>query len=570
GEPFDALTVMRWAETLLDALAYIHGQHPAVIHRDIKPQNLKLTPRGELFLIDFGLAKDATTPTRAGASIHAYTLAYAPPEQIKGTGTDARSDLYSLGATLYHLATGELPPDARVREEAVVKYQMPDLLRPAHQVNPRLPFGFASVLARAMALDRAQRHQTAREMQQAIRPIREALEKQRQEEERKHREEEARLHELEEQRLRQEAARRKTIESEIYWKKEELARLQSELQGVTPTERTLEQPVTPEPKNDPLKTVRVAADKAKPPDEGIPPAKPPAKTRGKRPLAIGGAGLAVALLVYLIAQIPRTTNNSNPSTPVNSPATVNLGDASTETINGVKLEMIRVPAGSFQMGSPENEPERASDEGPQHRVTVSGFSIGKFEVTQAQWKAVMGSNPSNFKGDNLPVENVSWNDAKEFCRKLSQLTGKQYRLPTEAEWEYAARAGTTTPFAFGSSLSSQQANFDGNSPYGGAAKGVYRQKTMPVGSFAANAFQLHDMHGNVWEWCEDVWHENYNGAPSDGSSWLSGGDSSSRVLRGGSWYNDGWLCRSAVRGRGGPGDRNGNIGFRVVVSASIG
>jgi eukaryotic-like serine/threonine-protein kinase len=231
-----------------------------------------------------------------------------------------------------------------------------------------------------------------------------------------------------------------------------------------------------------------------------------------------------------------------------------------------EIEMVLVPGGSFLMGSPDNEPLRGSDEGPQHDVTMPSFYIGKYEVTQAQWRAVMLGNPSNFKGDNLPVETVSWDDAKEFCRRLSQMTGKEYRLPTEAEWEYAARARTTSPFAFGYTLSSEQANFDGNYPYGNFPAGINRNKTTPVGSFEPNAFNLHDMHGNVWEWCEDVYHDNYNGAPTDGSAWLSGGDSSVRVLRGGSWRLAGESCRSAVRVRFPPGVRSLIIGFRVVVS----
>src|SRR5205085_11701074 len=167
------------------------------------------------------------------------------------------------------------------------------------------------------------------------------------------------------------------------------------------------------------------------------------------------------------------------------------------------VEFVWILAGSFMMGSENGD----SDEKPAHRVTISeGFYMGKYEVTQAQWQAVMGNNPSNFKGcDNCPVEQVSWDDAVSFIAKLNaQNDGYTYRLPTEAEWEYACRAGTTTAFAFGDSLSSEQANFDGDYPYGGAPKGVYRQKTTSVGRFQPNAWGLYDMHGNVWEWCEDI------------------------------------------------------------------
>lgn len=245
-----------------------------------------------------------------------------------------------------------------------------------------------------------------------------------------------------------------------------------------------------------------------------------------------------------------------------------------ENIDGVPLEMVEIEGGTFTMGSPDSETNRAADEGPQHLVTVKGFAIGKFEITQAQWQAVarlpkvkidLPADPANFKGASLPVERVSWNQAVEFCKRLSQLTGRNYRLPTEAEWEYAARAVTTTPFAFGATITPDIVNYNGNYPYDNAPKAKNRKKTIKVGSLGtANAFGLFDMHGNVWEWCEDIWHKNYDGVMKIASAWLSETSSSSRVIRGGSWLSVGRLCRAANRSWVASGNCGNDIGFRVV------
>lgn len=246
----------------------------------------------------------------------------------------------------------------------------------------------------------------------------------------------------------------------------------------------------------------------------------------------------------------------------------------SEDIAGISLELVPIPGGTFTMGSSSGETDRAPAEGPQHQVSVQPFYMGKYEVTQAQWRAVAGlpkvardlkCDPSNFKGDNLPVEQVSWEDAVEFCARLSRATGRTYRLPTEAEWEYACRGSTTTPFAFGQTVTAQLVNYNGNYPYAQAPKGTYRETTTPVGFMGvANGFGLFDMHGNVWEWCLDYWHESYNGAPTDGTSWETAGDTRYRVLRGGSWSSLGSYCRSANRYWGTPDNRSLNVGFRIV------
>ncbi|CCI38090.1 SUMF1/EgtB/PvdO family nonheme iron enzyme [Microcystis aeruginosa] len=253
--------------------------------------------------------------------------------------------------------------------------------------------------------------------------------------------------------------------------------------------------------------------------------------------------------------------------------------------NDITLEMVAIPGGTFLMGTEDEEIERLVKkfnldgfrwERPQHRVTVSSFYMGRYPITQSQWKAIaatakididLETNPSNFKGDELPVEQVNWYDAIEFCARLSKLTVREYRLPSEAEWEYACRAGTTTPFYFGETITGELANYNAGYTYAGEAKGEYRNETTPVGQFPPNAFGLYDMHGNVWEWCADTWHDNYDGAPTDGSAWIENGNNNRSSLRGGSWCSYPNGCRSACRNNF---DRRGNDyinGFRVVCGA---
>ncbi|MFM6670369.1 MAG: formylglycine-generating enzyme family protein, partial [Dolichospermum sp.] len=224
-------------------------------------------------------------------------------------------------------------------------------------------------------------------------------------------------------------------------------------------------------------------------------------------------------------------------------------------LEDLELEMVLIPGGTFLMGSPENEEGSINSERPQHEVTIKPFLMGKYPVTQEQWRTVAALEKVNidlapypsyfayFEGDNRPVECVSWGHAQEFCARLSRMTNKTYRLPTEAQWEYACRAGTTTPFYCGKTITTDLANYDGNYTYGRGQKGQYREETTEVSSFLPNAFGLHDMHGNVWEWCQDDWHDNYEGAPIDGSAWIS--LTNRKVLRGGSWNYYPVLCRSA-------------------------
>jgi formylglycine-generating enzyme required for sulfatase activity len=269
------------------------------------------------------------------------------------------------------------------------------------------------------------------------------------------------------------------------------------------------------------------------------------------------------------------------------------------------LEMVSIPTGTFTMGSPEHEPERRADEGPQHRVTLASFCIGRSPVTQAQWTAVvlahpepirrdLDPQPSLFRGIDLPVESITWNEAEEFCLRLAAITGRAYRLPSEAEWEYACRAGTTTPFNFGPTITPELANYCGtggavcgdsngisiasdvyndvkytSGAYGQGPVGIFRGTTTRPGTFPPNRFGLYDMHGNVWEYCLDTVTDSYADAPHDGTAYLSGPSDAPRILRGGSWSHNPAICRSAYRDGLDPNSSGwrGHIGLRVVCTA---
>jgi formylglycine-generating enzyme required for sulfatase activity len=233
---------------------------------------------------------------------------------------------------------------------------------------------------------------------------------------------------------------------------------------------------------------------------------------------------------------------------------------------GHALELMAIPGGRFLMGAAEGE--GYPDEHPQRAVRVAPFYLGRYPVTQKQWAAVMGEPARcRFVGDRLPVENVSWRAAREFCRRLALRSRRRYRLPSEAQWEYGCRAGTTTAFAFGPTTSTELANYVGEQPpYRGGPPGIYRHTTTEVGSFPPNAFGLYDMHGNVWEWCADPWHEDYRGAPGTGRTWAAGGDTHWRVLRGGCWHDGPELNRSAARLKFDPHTGDDFIGFRVALA----
>ncbi|MEG4106055.1 bifunctional serine/threonine-protein kinase/formylglycine-generating enzyme family protein [Microcoleus sp. S13_C5] len=424
---------------LLPVLKFIHEQK--IIHRDIKPENImRRRSDGLLVLIDFGVSKQlsGTVMSRLGTQIG--TPGYVPLEQMQGGEAYPASDLFSLGATAFHLLTG-VHPDGLWTEHGYSwtgNWQQ-------HLKSP-IDKGLALVLSKLLAKDIQQRYQSA---EQVLRDF-----------------------------------QRQSTPNFI---------------------QTL--------KRFDFDTVTV-------------------DVRGN-----------------ISSRQRRETQFFSE----------NLG-------SGAILDMVAIPGGRFVMGSPNTEAGRSNNEGPQRTVNISPFFMGKYPITQEQWEVVMGNNPSEIKGLKRPVEQVSWNNALEFCQKISQKTGKIYRLPSEAEWEYASRAGTTTPFYFGDTITPDLVNYDGNYPYGAAPKGLYRKQTTDVGSFPPNPFGLYDMHGNVWEWCSDKWHGNYNGAPTDGSSWETGTDNN-RVLRGAAWNCNTVYCRSAYRGRNWAVHRSRHLGFRVAVAS---
>jgi formylglycine-generating enzyme required for sulfatase activity/tRNA A-37 threonylcarbamoyl transferase component Bud32 len=483
-------------EMMRGILAGLEHLHTrSIIHRDIKPENVLLLGATPR-LADFGISRVLKSTSKS--VITAGTPLYMAPEAFNRK-RNQQTDLWSAGVMLYQMLSGRLPFDGADLTElyGAILNENPEPL-PAP-----VPEWLRQAVAKALTKKPERRYQTAAEMGAALAPPTPRIEE------------------------------KPALPPRLMALVEEHSP-KRELTVVEPQPPNRNPIISNSPQPNPV------------------PAVPRPHHLSKWLMGLLAGVLVIALTIYLA-----TNSAAPPSFTVGNSASDE--QTFTEDLNGVKLEMVGVPGGEFLMGSPESEEEHYDVEKPQHRVSVQAFSIGKYEITQAQWKAVMGgNNPSKFNGDDLPVESVSWNDAKEFCQKLARMTGKRYGLPSEAEWEYACRAGTTGAYA---------GNLDSMAWYGSNSDG----KTHLVGQKQANAFGLYDMHGNVWEWCEDVWHDSYGGRhgnpPTDGSAWLSGGDSGFRSLRGGSWHLFSWDLRSSFRLRLAPGERSSVIGLRVAVSA---
>jgi eukaryotic-like serine/threonine-protein kinase len=522
---------------ILVGLREVHGKNK--IHRDLKPDNImRRSSDGKLVLIDFGTVKDVRRTTNLSLNPLSVTVAigtdgYMAPEQGIGRPRLA-SDVYAVGAIGIQCLTGQYPH--QLFDDDTNKFVWLHLC----QVSQ----GLAAVLEKMVAYQANERYGNAIKAMEAI-----------------------------DQLL---VARQPPMNP---------SPAAPNQQSPAPTQKAYVPPVQLAVQTVKVKTQPVGCV-----------ASANANSRGRRNflkwLSFGGVGVfGVVALSQLVknSSIPPLTKIQFTSVKLDSYGKIvdrpaGQAEIFSENIgNGISLTMIKIPAGKFMMGQTASEKQELLkflkyhadgffvSELPQHQVKVPEFFLGQTLVTQTQWQEIMGNNPSGFKGDSkLPVDSVTRLDAMDFCQKLSQKTGRIYRLPSEAEWEYACRAGTTTPFHFGETITPEVVNYDGSKTfYASADKGENRGKPTPVGIFPSNGFGLYDMHGNLWEWCLDEWKVNYNNAPVDGSA---RGNINSRdkgrlfLLRGGSWNFDPVNCRSTSRNRSFTDTHSKYWGFRVVYS----
>jgi formylglycine-generating enzyme required for sulfatase activity/tRNA A-37 threonylcarbamoyl transferase component Bud32 len=513
------------------ALGLEHAHQHGLVHRDIKPSNLVVLTNSEiggptLKILDFGLARFVSelteevplTPTDGWLG----TPEFMAPEQARSSRrADIRADIFSLGCTLFFLLTRESPFPGETAGEKLAARLTGDAPRSVRSVRPEIGEELDHVVDKTLARDPCQRFQTPREVAVALEPFCQSTEG--------------------------------TIDffaggKAKSWAGRNFFNQLTREKALTPPETESGHPTRTPP--------------------GLPTTTPlPARKRRRPWLAWSAAACGGLILVLTLVLWPR--NQELPK----------------QFTNSIGMKMVRIPAGTFVRGSPDKEVNRWKDEGPQMEITISKpFYLGAYEVTQEEYQKVMGANPSAYgpQGnardkvatlvtEHFPVDSVTWQEANEFCRRLTENeAGKdcRYRLPTEAEWEYACRAGTSTPFYFGDSLDSTQAQFDGQKPYGNGAKRKSIWHPLPVGNFPPNDFGLYDMHGNINEWCLDCYREEYLNVAVDPKGPPPGPNNPNRVLRGGAWMFGAYECRSAKRHFYHPDTRSQFHGFRVACDRS--
>jgi formylglycine-generating enzyme required for sulfatase activity/tRNA A-37 threonylcarbamoyl transferase component Bud32 len=517
---------VRYIRQIGDALRVVH--QAGLVHRDVTPQNIMVRSPEKAVLIDFGIAK-GLVPTPSTTTNQAGNPTFAPYEMRRGS-RKVTVDVYTLAASLYYTVTGQRPIPSLDR-----KIDNAELV-PPQQLSPGLSDATNQAILSGMALEPQDRPQSIEAWLALLMfdpPIIRSV-------------------------TSPSAESSATVQ--LYFSRH----------GEKSTSN-----LTPQPPGENSKPYLSNPPFTGGMERGFP---DPVKSKTVQPTKTPKT-LPVSAFDFQVVTVEVESGVLGKERKLTLNRRSHQAYHYIETLGDVPLEMVAIPGGTFQMGSPETEEGHRDNESPQHWVTIKPFFLGKYPITQAQWQAVahfpkvereLDPDPSRFKGKNRPVECVSWFDCVEFCARLSQYTGWDYRLPSEAEWEYACRAGTATPFHFGETITTDLANYNSKYIYGAGSKGKRRRETTPVGSFqVANAFGLYDMHGNVWEWCLDRWHYSYEGAPSDGQAWIvDDNENYYRIVRGGSWYNKPIVCRVANRNYNKPDNDNYDRGFRVVCVSS--